>query len=143
MLPIDSKTGKPWDHVNANAKLREIKVGAVMQLRARDKSRGIPEDGKMYEEVETDPENPGKRSKVIVPLARLANIVRSTGRDLVLLIKHRWAEFISIPQDQAAFALETGSTMQKINLKVAKKAAADVESSLEVKTTGARGQGMR
>lgn len=130
MRPIDSKTGKPWGEVNANAMLREIKVEAVRQLKARDKARGIPEDGKMYEEVERDPKHPDELPKIIVPIPELAYVKRSCGRDLNLLVKYRWMEFVSEPRDEAAYALETATTERAAALIKAKAIAASVEASL-------------
>jgi len=130
MRPIDSKTGKPWNEVNANAMLRDIKAEAVRQLKARDKARGIPEDGKMYREVERDPEHPDELPKMIVPDPELAHVKRSCGRDLNLLIKYRWMEFISEPRDEASYALETSTTERAAALIKAKAVAASVEASL-------------
>lgn len=139
MRPTDKKTGKYWSPDNANAKLQDIKTEIVAELRARDASRGIPPDGKMYREYESDPENPGRGKLSMEPIPELVNVQRSCGRDVNLMLRSRWAEFISEPRAEASYAKSTLTTVRAAALSKAQAAASEVEKSV---TPRAMGSGM-
>lgn len=130
MRPIDLTSGKPWSDANTNAKLREFKTEAVRQLQARDVSRGLPPDGRKYQEIARDPEDPDRLPKIVEFDPTLMSIKGYTGRELMLLIKHWWADFVSQPRDETSYATTTTSTARAAALESAKAAAADVEASL-------------
>ncbi len=109
MLPIDSVSGKYWDQETANRKLHMIEREAIEQLHARDIARGLPENGQRYQVVMPDPESDpqGLRSGKAQFVPELMSIVKSTGGELVALIKHRWALWCLESRDQAGFLKET------------------------------------
>lgn len=129
MLPIDSKTGKLWDTLSAQAKIKEIRAGINDDLRKRDAGHGIGPDGIVY--VDPSADDPDSESQhVTYEVDQAKAKVRSTGGEHIKLLKSRWALFCNTPQDEATF-MGTHHTSVREHLRDAAISNAEsVEASL-------------
>lgn len=126
MQCIDTKTGDPWPSRWATAKLKELKDEASAELVARDRARGIAEDGQVYDMEKVKKGEHSRTQAIVNPhLAAL----RHTGQEVRLLTKSKWADWCSQPRDLQAFVASV-KTSEAAAIESAKEAAAEIVESI-------------
>ena len=83
-----------WSYDSAKIAHRLIRNQVTSDLRARDTRRGLPETGRVYEEGDAESE------KGPFVINRDWSEKKHTGAETSTLLRARWAEFCSSPQNE-------------------------------------------
>jgi hypothetical protein len=122
---IDTKTKQPWPAVWRNRRFEDIRAGVRNDMKARDRERGIPDNGQVYLSPVED--EGGHRKPPVVDRAMADR--KHTMKESKLLYHKRRLEFCQTPHSLDEY-IEKFETPDASILKAAQDAAKGIEDSL-------------